>query len=301
MGGHVQSLRAGSQPAFRPGGTSFHQGEWNPGWRVAYLWDRKPGIWDAVDGRRSCLGPKSCWKTRLSDVLCDVKHFILDRAVPNVVSLLLFCTWGTIVMQKTNGMLKSCWPNANRPGSIREGVSPGNPADLIASSPGGGAVPAARTVVHSWIRSLIHSCLGSFIVLGQLYAAPCIISTIIMLLTFVYLPRKYYIGAGFSPVFIPNTAVVTGAMEGSSKSEKLGKPTYSLQEGFLWSPVAPVDMFHQGFVTKSITPGRWTISHATRVCPLSQSFQYKNAPLSPPCDDEQRPQQLCHKTHFLFF
>lgn len=49
-------------------------------------------------------------------------------------------------------------------------------------------MPAARTVVHSLIHSLIHSCLGSFIVVGQLYAVPCIISTVIVSHTFVYLP-----------------------------------------------------------------------------------------------------------------
>lgn len=146
---------------------------------------------------------------------------------------------------KNKWNVKTLLAKCKQVGFMREWVSPGNPTDLMASSPaspGGRAVPAARTVVHSFTHSFIHSCLGSFIVLGQLYAVPCIISTIIMLHTFVYLPRVLYIGACFSifPVktvliFIQNTSVMTGATERSSKSERLANQHILHRRGFFGS------------------------------------------------------------------
>lgn len=117
-----------------------------------------------------------------------------DCVIPNVaLLLLLYRTWGTIVVQKTNVMLKSCWPNANKSGlCVSEFLLETqqtwwhHPLHHLVV---GRCQQPGRWFTHSLTHSFIHSCLGSFIVLGQLYAVPCIISTIMMLHTFVYLPR----------------------------------------------------------------------------------------------------------------
>lgn len=77
-------------------------------------------------------------------------------------------------------------------------------------------------------------------------------------------------------IFIQDTSVLTG-----TEVRRVGNPINASQEEFLWSLVAPVDIFHQDFVTKSITPtcrlGGQTALRTNRVRPLSQSFQNKSA------------------------
>lgn len=93
----------------------------------------------------------------------------------------------------------------------------------------------------------------------------------------------HYLAAHFSfftakmfLIFIQDTSVLTG-----TEVRRVGNPINASQEEFLWSLVAPVDIFHQDFVTKSITPtcrlGGQTALRTNRVHPLSQSFQNKSA------------------------